>query len=135
MQICLNTLHNASVIALIAVGFALIFRATHFFHFAHAILYTGGAYFVFAFKVKMGSPMWVAIPLALFAAASIGCLIELLVYRPLRTREASPLILLLASLGLYIVLQNVISMIFGDDTKIIRSAGIQASAVSSNLVS
>ncbi len=126
MQICLNTLHSASVIALIAVGFALIFRATHFFHFAHAILYTSGAYLVFAFKTKIGSPTWLAIPLALLAATCVGCLIELLIYKPLRNRKASPLILLLASLGLYIVLQNVISMIFGDDTKIIRSEGIQA---------
>ncbi|MBN2131473.1 MAG: branched-chain amino acid ABC transporter permease [Sedimentisphaerales bacterium] len=127
MQICLNTLHNASVIALIAVGFALIFRVTHFFHFAHAILYTGGAYLAFAFRAKTAMPMWLAIPLALLAAAFLGGLIEWLVYRPLRDRKASPLILLLASLGLYIVLQNVISMLFGDDTKVIRSPSIQPS--------
>jgi branched-chain amino acid transport system permease protein len=127
MQICLNTLHSASVIALIAVGFALIFRVTRFFHFAHAILYTAGAYFVFAFKARIGSPTWLAIPLALSAAACAGCLVELLVYRPLRKKKASPLILLLASLGLYIVLQNVVSMAFGDNTKIIRSANVQAS--------
>jgi branched-chain amino acid transport system permease protein len=50
---------------------------------------------------------------------------EVSVYLPLRRKGASPLILLLASLGMYIVLQNVISMIFGDDTKSIRSGLIK----------
>jgi branched-subunit amino acid ABC-type transport system permease component len=127
IQLLINVVHAAAPILILGLGFSVIFSTARFFHFAHAILYTVGAYFVFVFEVKMGSPTWIAIPLALLAAASVGCLIELLVYRPLRRRKASPLILLLASLGLYIVLQNAISMIFGDDTKIIRSAGIQAS--------
>lgn len=35
------------------------------------------------------------------------------------------MVLLLASLGLYIVLQNTISMVFGDDTKSIRSGVVR----------
>lgn len=50
---------------------------------------------------------------------------ELSVYRPLRHKGASALILLLASLGIFIVLQNVISMVFGDDIKSIRSAVVE----------
>ena len=46
---------------------------------------------------------------------------ELTIYKPLRRKKASSIILLLASLGIYIVLQNVISMVFGDDTKSIRT--------------
>jgi branched-chain amino acid transport system permease protein len=49
---------------------------------------------------------------------------ETSIYLPLRKRGSSSLTLLLASLGIYIVLQNVISMIFGDDTKIIRSGSV-----------
>jgi len=50
----------------------------------------------------------------------LGCLIDSFIYRPLRHKGSSPLVLLLASLGIYIVLQNVISMVFGDDAKTIR---------------
>lgn len=46
---------------------------------------------------------------------------ELSIYKPLRKKKSSSLILLLSSLGIYIVLQNVISMIFRDDTKSIRT--------------
>ena len=40
----------------------------------------------------------------------------------MRRDRASPLVLLLASLGLYVMLQNGISMAFGDDTKILLAS-------------
>jgi branched-chain amino acid transport system permease protein len=48
-----------------------------------------------------------------------------IVYRPLRRKGTTPLILLLSSLGIYIVLQNIISMTFGDETKTLRSGIVQ----------
>ena len=48
----------------------------------------------------------------------------LAVYRPLRRKGTSSLILLLASLGLYAVFQNLISLAFGDDTKTIRTGAV-----------
>ena len=125
MQIGFNILYSASIVALIATGFALIFRTTRFFHFVHAIIFTAGAYLVFAFKGKIGLPMALAIPFGLAGAAILGCLIDFLIYRPLRHKKASPLILLLVSLGLYVLLQNLVSMLFGDDTKVIRSGEIR----------
>jgi branched-subunit amino acid ABC-type transport system permease component len=50
---------------------------------------------------------------------------EIALYKPLRKRNASPMILMIASLGLYTVLQNVISMIWGDDTKSVRTGEIK----------
>ena len=121
MQISVNILTAASTIFLMALGFSLIYTVTRFFHFAHAILFTAGAYFVLVFNVWMGLPLVVAVFLAIVATALGGCLLELSIYRPLRRRDSSPLVLLLASLGTYIALQNVISLIFGDDTKTLRS--------------
>lgn len=121
MQISVNILIAASTIFLMALGFSLIYTVTRFFHFAHAILFTAGAYFAFVFNVWMGFPLVLAILLAVAATALGGCLLELSIYRPLRRRDGSPLVLLLASLGIYIALQNVISLIFGDDTKTLRS--------------
>ena len=55
----------------------------------------------------------------------LGCLIELGVYRHLRKKKAGVLILLLASLGIYILLQNIISIVFGDETRSIRTSAVQ----------
>ena len=124
MQVFMNILISASTILLIGLGFSLIYRTVRFFHFAHAIVITSGAYFAFACHDWANLSLWLAIPIGILLAACVGCLIDLVVYRPLRKRDASPLILLLASLGVYIVLQNTISMIFGDDTKILRIGAV-----------
>ena len=50
---------------------------------------------------------------------------EIALYKPLRKCNASPTILMNASLGLYTVLQNVISMLWGDDTKSVRTGEIK----------
>lgn len=106
---------------LVAIGFAIVFRATRFFHFAHGIVFTAGAYFTFLFKAWLGFPLFFSILLAIPLTTLLGCLMEVIVYLPLRRKGSSSLVFLLASLGMYIVLQNVISMMFGDDTKTIRS--------------
>lgn len=120
IQFILNGIISSSIVLLIAVSFALIFIVTRFFHFAHAIVFTSGAYFALLFRNYMDLPLWGAIIFTIISCSIIGCFMDLFVYRPLRKKKASSMILLLASLGIYIVLQNVISMVFGDDTKSIR---------------
>jgi branched-chain amino acid transport system permease protein len=124
-QLILNGLIHSFIYVLIALSFSLIYQTSHFFHFAHAVIFTGGAYFALLFKSYVGLSLWAAIPLAVVFSAVLGCLMEVGVYQPLRKKKAASMILLLASLGIYIVLQNVISMVFGDDTKSIRSGEVK----------
>lgn len=121
LQILVNGLIAASVYTLVGIGFSLIYSGTRFFHFAHGIVFTVGAYSTYLFKVWFGLPLFFSILVSIGLSTFLGCLIEISIYRPLRRKDASSLILLLASLGIYIVLQNVISMVFGDDIKTIRS--------------
>lgn len=120
-QFLLNSIISGSIYTLIALGFSLIYSTTKFFHFAHGAVYTFGPYFAYLFTVILQIPLFISIPLAVVSSAIIGILTELLIYKPLRRKGTTPLILLLSSLGIYIVLQNIISMIFGDDTKTLRS--------------
>ena len=120
-QLLLNVLITSSEIAIIGISFAQIYHVTRFFHFAHAVVFTSGAYFSFLFHKLFGFPIYLSIPLAIVFSLLLGCLIEKSIYKPLRKKQASSMILLLSSLGIYILLQNLISMIFGDDTKSIRS--------------
>jgi branched-chain amino acid transport system permease protein len=120
-QLIVNSIISTSVYLLVALGFAIIYRTVRFFHFAHAAVFTSGAYLTFLFNQIFGLYLYTSILLAIIGASLIGCMMEWLVYKPIRRKKSSSLILLLASLGIYIVLQNVISMVFGDDTKSIRS--------------
>jgi len=125
IQIIINSLYTSSLYALFGSGFLIIFITARFFHFAHAVVFTSGAYFTFYFHKLIGFPLYISIPIAIALAALLGCLMESLVYRPLRQRGSSPMVMLLASLGMYIVLQNCISMFFGDDTKSIRTGVVK----------
>ncbi len=121
LQIIFNIIISATLLLIIAFSFILIYNVSRFLNFAHAIVFTSGAYFTFLFSQFFSLSLYTSIPLAILSACLLGCLMELIVYKPLRKKKSSSLILLLASLGIYIVLQNVISMVFGDDTKSIRT--------------
>lgn len=124
MQILINILVSTSHILLIATGFSLIFYTARFFHFAHGIIFTSAAYLVFLLSTWLKFPLGVSIALGILLCSVIGVLIELCVYCPLRKKKSSELIFLLASLGIYIILQNFVSMVFGDSTKTLRSNNV-----------
>ena len=116
-QILMNGLISASSCLLMALGFALIYRTARFFHFAHGIVFAASAYSTFLLVAWLRLPLWFSLVLGVVAGTAVGVSSEICVYRPLRRRKASPLVLLLASLGLYVALQNVLSMVFGDRTR------------------
>jgi len=120
-QLFINSIIAGSIYTLIALGFSLIYSTTKFFHFAHAAVYTSCPYFAYLFYTILGLPFWPALLFAVLSSTLLGMAIEVVVYKPMRRWGATPLVLLLSSLGIYIVLQNIISMVFGDDTKTLRS--------------
>jgi len=124
-QILLNSLNNTCIYIYFALSILIVISITHFFNFSHAIIFTSGAYFTFLFYKLFGVPIYSAIPFAIICAIVLGCSIESFIYKPLRKKGTSSIVMLLASLGIYIFLQNIISMLFGDDTKSIRSGVVK----------
>jgi len=120
IQIAVNSLYGAAVYALCAIGFALVYRTARFFNFAHGFSIIAGPYAAYALKTWLGCPLLLAVVGGVAFACAIGCLLEVGLFRPMRDRHATPLTLLLASLGAYVVLQNVVSLVFGDHTRILR---------------
>jgi branched-chain amino acid transport system permease protein len=119
-QITVNIFLAVSIYLLVATSFSLIYYTTKFLNIAHAVIIALGAYFTFLFANQLSLPFPISIIAAIAFAACIGLLCEILFYRPMRKRNAQALAYLIASIGLYTVLQNCISLFFGDDTKIIR---------------
>jgi len=106
---------------IIAIQYQIIYASSKIFHVAHGAVITLGAYFVFFFTNKFSISFPVSIILAIATATLIGVVCEVVVYRQMRKRNVPALAYLIASIGLYVVLQNCISMYFGDDTKIINT--------------
>lgn len=124
IQIIANILIASSLNLLLANSFSHIYYPSKIFHIAHAATISFGAYFVFFFANILSIPFSFSIALAIAAAVGMGLLCEILVYRQMRKRNAPALVYLIASIGLYVVLQNCISLFFGDDTKIINTAEV-----------
>jgi branched-chain amino acid transport system permease protein len=123
-QLFWNSLVSAAVYALVAVGFALIYRTAGMFHFAHASVFTSGAYLALVLSRLPGLPLVFGVAVAVLLSGLLGCAMELAVYSPLRRWHGSPLAMLLVSIGLYVIMQNAVSGVFGDDFQTLP--GIQA---------
>jgi branched-subunit amino acid ABC-type transport system permease component len=123
LQILANIATSAAHIWLIAAGFGLIYGTTRFFNFSHAAIYVCGAYAAYAVTSSLGANFFVGCIIGVCSAAILGGFLEISIFRPLRRRGTHPISLLLASLGCLVVLQNVISIVFGDDVKAAGGGG------------
>ncbi len=127
MQIVINIIFTFSVIYLVSQSFAIIYYPTKFFNLSHAAIITLAAYLVYMFYKQIDLSLWQAIGFSIILSTIVGLLLEVILFKPLRRKNRSSLILLISSLGVYVILQNVISVLWGDNTKSIRSSIIKTS--------
>ena len=126
-QLILNGIIAGSIYALVALGFSVIYRTVKFFHFAHGIVYTAGAYIAYSILTldfrqwTLDYGQWIVG----WVKWSVAILIDRLVYFPLRKKKASNLIFLLASFGVFIFLQNFIQLIYGAQILTIRTGPVK----------
>jgi len=125
VQIIINVILSSAIYLLVALSFTLIYFSTKFFNLTHAIIITSGAYLTFWLFKQLFFPFAVSIAFALILSIGLGIATELFIFRPLRKKSIHSLLLFIASLGLYIILQNIISLLWGDSTKSIRIGGIK----------
>lgn len=111
-QLILNSIITGAIYALLVLGFNLIYGATKFFNLAHGALAVVGGYAVFFLYKISDLNIFLAIALGLAMAGIAGWGLDKLVFLPLRKRKASNLVLLVASLGAFIVIQAIIAILF-----------------------
>lgn len=112
-QFIANGLITGAYISLVAVGFSLIYTTNKFAHFAHGAVLTSGAYFLYSLFFLAGLNFYLSALLAIFLTGCLGVLLHFLVYKQLRKRSASSAIMLIASLALMILIENIVLAIFG----------------------
>jgi len=118
-QLFVNGLIAGAIYALVASGFSLIYSICKFIHFAHGATIAFSAYFLYFLFSGLGLNFWLAIIFSIIFASFLGWLINEVVYKKLRKRKASNVILLIASFALLIFFESLILMLFGADVKII----------------
>lgn len=111
LQLIIDGVVSGCAIGLVAASFSYFYATTGTFHVAHAGIYTLSSYLAW-WMVGEGIPFVVALALAVVSAAAGGYLTQRLLYERLARNAASPLVMMIASIGLLTVLQNVVAILF-----------------------
>lgn len=112
-QQLVNALSLGCVYALFALGFTLIFGVLGVINLSHGAVFMVGAYAAEQAVARFALPLWGALLFAFVFSGGIGLVIDYLVLRPLRARNAPHLIPMIATIGVGIILTNGIQGIFG----------------------
>ena len=119
IQIALNALVAGSIYALITLGFNLLYSTTRFFDLSYGAIAAVGGYIVYCLYNLLGLNLYAAIVLGILGAGALGFSCEKLIYRQLRARKASSAVLLIASLGVLLVIQSALAILFTSQFHII----------------
>lgn len=122
LQLLMNGLINGSQYALLGIGFGLIFGTTGIVHFAYGPIFAASAYIIWWLAAQAGLPYLIAASLGVAVTAIIGMASYIGLYRPFLRSGAPPFVVLVSSLGLYIVVSNLLGIVFGTDAKTVNVA-------------
>jgi len=116
----LGGLTTGAVYALIALGLTLIYGVLHIINFAHGALLMVALYAVYLLKSRLGIDPYLALPLVVPAMFVLGYALQrLIINRASHGRDEN---ILLVTLGISIVLENLALLIFKSDTRSIDTA-------------
>ncbi|AFZ14753.1 amino acid/amide ABC transporter membrane protein 1, HAAT family [Crinalium epipsammum PCC 9333] len=127
LQQFLNGLSIGTVYAIFALGYTLVFSILGIINFAHGAIFTVGAYFTYALmggqfgfngllanaKLPLQLPFALALIVGSTLAGLLGVAIERIAFRPLRNRQSDSLLTVVSSLGVALVIVNLIQYLVG----------------------
>ena len=111
IQLTINGLSNGAILALAALGFVLIYKATGVINFAQGEFLLIAAFVAWFMLVEVGVPWVIGIAVCVLVAIAIGLLVERLILRPM---VGEPVIsVIMVTIGLAAVLSALVQIIWG----------------------
>ena len=111
LQLLVTGLVTGCALGVVAISFSLVYATTKIFHVAHAGIYTLGGYLAWSLMVYR-VPLALAFLVPIAVCAVLGAAIQSQLYARLERRRATHLVVLIASLGMLAVMQNIIAAIY-----------------------
>ena len=93
----------------------------------HALSITVGVYVLYFLRTILVFPIWTSFALAFIAVIGISLILYYVLYKPLKEKEVQNWVLMIASLGVYVVFINGLSILFGNQ---ILSLGVPEKGLS-----
>ncbi len=137
LQQLANGISIGSVYAIFALGYTLVFSVLGIINFAHGAVFTLGAYLTYCLhggrfgfngvlaNQSLPQALHLSFPLALLLGSTIAGIvsvgIERWCFRPLRRRQSDSLLTLVSSLGVAVVIVNLIQYLVGAEIYTFKS--------------
>ncbi|MCC6949693.1 MAG: branched-chain amino acid ABC transporter permease [Bradyrhizobiaceae bacterium] len=128
-----NALATGAIFGLMGLSFGLIYSTTRILHFAHGSVYVCAAYFFYAAYVAADWPLLPSAIAAVLGAGLLGFVVMRLFYEPMVRRGTSGAVVMIASLGLFIVIENLVVLVFGNDSRVISKGEVQQGLLIGNV--
>ncbi|MEH2138699.1 branched-chain amino acid ABC transporter permease [Nostoc sp.] len=130
LQQFLNGLSIGSIYAIFALGYTLVYSILGIINLAHGAIFTLGAYFTYALMggsfgfngllanaaLPIELPFAIALILGSTLAGLIGIVMERVAFQPLRRQGSDPLLTVVSSLGVAVVIVNLIQYLVGAES-------------------
>ncbi|OUL24365.1 flagellar biosynthesis protein FlgM [Nostoc sp. RF31YmG] len=130
LQQFLNGLSIGSVYAIFALGYTLVYSILGIINLAHGAVFTLGAYFTYALMggtfgfngllanatLPIKLPFAIALILGSSLAGLVGIAMERIAFQPLRRKGSDPLLTVVSSLGVAVVIVNLIQYLVGAES-------------------
>jgi branched-chain amino acid transport system permease protein len=114
-QFAISGLAIGCVYGLVGIGFTVIFNASGIVNFAQGSFVMLGGMTTYALYALAGFPLWLAALVGPIGVALLGLGLEVSLIRPLWRRQAPLLALILATLALQVLIENVTMHGLGTD--------------------
>lgn len=106
----INGVQIGSIYALVALGYSMVYGIIMLINFAHGDIIMVGSYCVWYAMARQGAHPVPAVLFAVVFCAVLGMVIEKVAYKPLR--NSARLSLLITAIGISLLLQNLMQLIF-----------------------
>ena len=113
LQVSVQGVALGSKLALVALGFVVIFKATGVINFAQGGFVLFGAYLTYNIGQTWGVPFYAAVVLAMLGGAVLGAAVERVALRPMVGQP--PFAAIMVTIGVLFVLEQVVTSIWGFD--------------------
>ncbi|MFH7030919.1 MAG: branched-chain amino acid ABC transporter permease [Heteroscytonema crispum UTEX LB 1556] len=126
----LNGLSIGSAYAIFALGYTLVYSILGIINLAHGAVFTVGAYFTYALmgsafgfsgllanaSLPLKLPFAIALIFGSTLAGFVGVAVEHIAFQPLRRKGSDPLLTVVSSLGVAVVIVNLIQYLVGAES-------------------
>lgn len=111
LQHLANGISLASLYALIAIGYTMVYGILRLINFAHGDIFMMSTYFAFYAMATFTMPWYISFLVAIIMTGVLGVVVERAAYRPIR--NAPKISILISAIGVSFLLENLAIVIFG----------------------